>query len=115
MIVLMDSGVRRGSDVVKALSLGAKTVLVGRPTLYGTGAGGAAGATRAIDIFREEIDRMMAHMGCRSVAELDRSRVHLPQGVLNAPSRWTGALPAAAFDQFADHLADQAVEHPEVG
>jgi isopentenyl diphosphate isomerase/L-lactate dehydrogenase-like FMN-dependent dehydrogenase len=115
MTILMDSGVRRGSDVVKALSLGAKAVLVGRPTLYGTGAGGAAGAARAIDIFREEIDRMMAHMGCRSVAELDRSRVHLPQGVLNAPSRWTGALPAAAFDQFADHLADQAVEHPEVG
>ncbi|WP_321871926.1 alpha-hydroxy acid oxidase [Paraburkholderia tropica] len=75
MSVLMDSGVRRGSDVVKAIALGAQGVLVGRPTLYGTAAHGAAGAKRAIDIFREEIDRMMAHMGCRSVSEIERSCV----------------------------------------
>jgi (S)-mandelate dehydrogenase len=72
LTVLMDSGVRRGSDVIKALALGAKAVLVGRPTLYGTAAGGQAGAARAIEIFREEIDRAMAHLGCRGVAEIDR-------------------------------------------
>jgi (S)-mandelate dehydrogenase len=72
LTVLMDSGVRRGSDVIKALALGAKAVLVGRPTLYGTAAGGEAGAARAIEIFREEIDRAMAHLGCRSVGEIDR-------------------------------------------
>jgi (S)-mandelate dehydrogenase len=75
LTVLMDSGVRRGSDVIKALALGAKAVLVGRPTLYGTAAGGEAGAARAIDIFREEIDRTMAHLGCRSVCEIDRERL----------------------------------------
>lgn len=118
MTILMDSGVRRGSDVVKALALGAKAVLVGRPTLYGTGAGGEAGATRAIEIFREEIDRMLAHMGCRSIAEIDRSRVHLPEDLLPTavvPSRRPGPLPASALDQFADHLTDQPIKHPEVG
>lgn len=118
MTLLMDSGVRRGSDVIKALSLGAKAVLVGRPTLYGTGAGGEAGAARAIEIFREEIDRMLAHMGCRNVAELDRSRVHLPQGLfaaVAAPSRRSCPLPASALDQLVDHLSDQTVKYPEVG
>jgi (S)-mandelate dehydrogenase len=68
--VIVDSGFRRGSDVVKALALGANAVLIGRATLYGTAAGGHAGAARAIAIFREEIDRVMALIGCRSVAEL---------------------------------------------
>lgn len=75
MTVLMDGGIRRGSDVIKALALGADTVMVGRPTLYGTAVGGAQGAERALDIFREEIGRMMAHMGCKTVAEIDRHRV----------------------------------------
>ncbi|OGA39178.1 MAG: alpha-hydroxy-acid oxidizing enzyme [Betaproteobacteria bacterium RIFCSPLOWO2_12_FULL_62_13] len=68
--VIVDSGFRRGSDVVKALALGANAVLIGRATLYGTAAGGHAGAARAIAIFREEIDRVMALIGCRSIAEL---------------------------------------------
>ena len=73
LTVLMDSGVRRGSDVVKALALGAKAVMIGRPTLYGTAVGGEAGAARAIGIFREEIDRALAHLGCISMNALDRS------------------------------------------
>ena len=68
--VLVDSGFRRGADVVKALALGAKAVLIGRATLYGTAVGGEAGAARAIAILREEIDRVMALIGARSVAEL---------------------------------------------
>ena len=68
--VIVDSGFRRGSDVVKALALGANAVLIGRATLYGTAVGGQSGAARAIAIFREEIDRVMALIGCRSVAEL---------------------------------------------
>ncbi len=71
LTVLMDSGVRRGSDVVKALALGAQAVMIGRPTLYGTAAGGEAGAARAIDIFREEIDRSMAHLGCSCISNID--------------------------------------------
>ena len=68
--VIVDSGFRRGSDVVKALALGAKMVLIGRGTLYGTAVAGQAGAARAIDIYREEIDRVMALVGCTGVAEL---------------------------------------------
>jgi (S)-mandelate dehydrogenase len=70
LTVLVDSGFRRGADVVKALALGAKAVLIGRATLYGTAVGGEAGAARAITILREEIDRVMALIGARSIAEL---------------------------------------------
>ena len=70
--VIVDSGFRRGSDVVKALALGARAVLIGRPTLYGTAAGGEVGAARAIAIFREEIDRMLALLGCPGIAALNR-------------------------------------------
>ncbi len=76
--VMVDSGFRRGSDVIKALALGASAVLVGRPTLYGTAAGGAAGAARAIAIFREEIDRVLALLGCPGVAALNRECLVLP-------------------------------------
>ena len=72
LTVLVDSGFRRGADVVKALALGAKAVLIGRATLYGTAVGGEAGAARAIGILREEIDRVMALVGARNVAELSR-------------------------------------------
>lgn len=68
--VLVDSGFRRGSDVVKGLALGAHAVLIGRGTLYGIAASGETGAARALAIFREEIDRVMALLGCRSIAEL---------------------------------------------
>ena len=70
--VLVDSGFRRGADVVKALALGAKAVLIGRPTLYGTAVAGEIGAARAIEIYRDEIDKLLALIGCRSVAELGR-------------------------------------------
>ncbi len=79
--IIVDSGFRRGSDVVKALALGANMVYVGRSTLYGTGAGGEAGAARAISIFREEIDRVMALIGCRSIADLGPQYLVLPKNV----------------------------------
>jgi isopentenyl diphosphate isomerase/L-lactate dehydrogenase-like FMN-dependent dehydrogenase len=78
--VLVDSGFRRGSDVVKALALGAHAVLIGRATLYGVAAGGYAGAARAITLFREEIDRVMALLGARSVAELGPELLHFADG-----------------------------------
>ena len=71
-VVMVDRGFRRGTDVVKALALGAQTVLIGRATLYGTAVGGEAGAARAISIFREEIDRTLAQVGCTSVAQVSR-------------------------------------------
>ena len=68
--VILDSGVRRGSDIVKALALGAKAVLTGRATLYGTAVGGAAGAGKAISLIQSELDKTMAYTGCRTVEEI---------------------------------------------
>jgi isopentenyl diphosphate isomerase/L-lactate dehydrogenase-like FMN-dependent dehydrogenase len=78
LTVIVDSGFRRGADVVKGLALGAKAVLIGRATIYGTALAGQAGAARAIEIYRDEIDRLMALIGCRSIAELDHDFLVLP-------------------------------------
>jgi len=76
--VLLDSGIRRGGDVVKALALGARAVLVGRAYAYGLGAGGGPGVAKVIEILRADIDRTLRLLGCPSVAELDASYVSLP-------------------------------------
>lgn len=76
--VLMDGGVRRGSDIAKALCLGAKAVLVGRAYAYGLGAAGEAGVARAIEILRADLQRAMALLGVDSTAELNRSFVDVP-------------------------------------
>ncbi|MGI6853575.1 alpha-hydroxy acid oxidase [Mesorhizobium sp. 1B3] len=68
--IMVDGGVRRGSDIVVALALGAKAVLIGRPTLYGVCAGGEEGASRALEILRDELRRTMQLCGVASVAEI---------------------------------------------
>jgi isopentenyl diphosphate isomerase/L-lactate dehydrogenase-like FMN-dependent dehydrogenase len=73
--VFVDGGIRRGTDVVKAVALGAQAVLVGRPYLYGLAAGGEAGVARVLEIFRTEIEHTMAMAGCATVADIDRSLV----------------------------------------
>ncbi len=75
----MDGGVRRGSDIVKAICLGARAVLIGRAYAYGLGAAGKAGVTRALDILRADMERTLRLLGCPSVAALDRSYVEVPQ------------------------------------
>jgi isopentenyl diphosphate isomerase/L-lactate dehydrogenase-like FMN-dependent dehydrogenase len=70
MTVIIDSGVRRGSDIVKCLALGADAVLAGRATLYGTAAGGEAGAAKAINILKDEMERTMAYIGTQRVTEI---------------------------------------------
>jgi isopentenyl diphosphate isomerase/L-lactate dehydrogenase-like FMN-dependent dehydrogenase len=98
--ILFDSGVRRGSDVVKALALGAKMVLIGRSTLYGTAAAGEAGATRALDIYRGEISRGMAQISCNSVGEIGPEHVAYQAG-------WQGDwyMPAEGVGANEDMLA----------
>jgi isopentenyl diphosphate isomerase/L-lactate dehydrogenase-like FMN-dependent dehydrogenase len=71
--ILLDSGVRRGSDIAKAIALGADAVLAGRAQLYGLAAYGQPGAERAIEILRSEFSRTMAMLGARSIAELRRA------------------------------------------
>ena len=73
--VLLDGGVRRGADVVRALALGARAVMVGRPYLYGLAAGGAAGVRRALDILAGEVDHTLALVGVPRAADLDRTVV----------------------------------------
>lgn len=68
--VIVDSGVRRGSDIVKCLALGAKAVLTGRATLYGVGAGGQAGAEKALAILKDEMRRTMAYVGLQRVSDI---------------------------------------------
>lgn len=68
--VMVDGGIRRGSDIVVALALGAKAVLIGRPTLYGACADGEAGASRALEILRDELRRTMQLCGLASVSEI---------------------------------------------
>lgn len=76
--VLMDGGVRRGSDIVKAMCLGARAVLIGRAYAYGLAAAGEAGVARALQILREDVDRTLRLVGCASVSELNRSYVKIP-------------------------------------
>jgi len=70
MTVMLDSGVRRGADILIALCLGAEFVFFGRPTLYGAVAGGLPGVKRAVDIFRNEIDLVMGQIGCQRLDQL---------------------------------------------
>ena len=76
--VLLDGGIRRGSDIVKALCLGARAVMVGRAYAYGLGAAGGAGVARAIEILRADLVRTLKLLGCPSIAELDQSYVEVP-------------------------------------
>ena len=76
--VYFDSGVRRGTDVLRALALGARAALIGRPVHWGLAFDGEAGVSRVLEILRTELDRAMAHCGKRSVAEIDRSTVNVP-------------------------------------
>ena len=76
--VWMDGGIRRGTDVVKAVSLGARAVLCGRAYAYGLAAAGEAGVSRAIEILRVDLERTLHLLGCPSMAKLDRSYINVP-------------------------------------
>lgn len=79
--VLMDGGVRRGSDIVKAICLGARAVLVGRAYAYGLAAAGQSGVSRALEILRDDVERTLRLLGCPSISMLDASYV-------DSPTRW---------------------------
>ena len=89
--VLLDGGVRRGTDVIKALALGARAVLIGRPYVYGLMVDGERGAGAILDVFREEMDRALTLMGVGSVADLDPSCIARP-GTPAVPERMEPVL-----------------------
>jgi L-lactate dehydrogenase (cytochrome) len=77
--VLMDGGIRRGGDILKAICLGAKAVLAGRAYAYGLAGAGGAGVARAVEILRSDAERTLTLLGCSSIAELNRSFVRIPR------------------------------------
>src|ERR1700734_2918284 len=77
--VLLDGGVRRGTDIVKAICMGAQAVLVGRAYAYGLGAAGHAGVVRALEILRADVERVLRLLGCASMAGLNPSLVEVPE------------------------------------
>jgi L-lactate dehydrogenase (cytochrome) len=87
--VLMDGGIRRGTDIVKAICLGARAVLCGRAYAYGLAAAGEAGVARALKILRADVERTLKLLGCPSIAALDPSYV-------NVPSSWQAGTGATA-------------------
>jgi isopentenyl diphosphate isomerase/L-lactate dehydrogenase-like FMN-dependent dehydrogenase len=78
--VLMDGGIRRGTDIVKALCIGARAVLCGRAYAYGLAAAGEAGVNRALEILRVDLERTLKLLGCPSLGALDRTYVNVPSG-----------------------------------
>jgi isopentenyl diphosphate isomerase/L-lactate dehydrogenase-like FMN-dependent dehydrogenase len=94
--VFLDGGIRRGTDVVKALALGARACLIGRPYLYGLAAAGQAGVRHVLEILRTEIDQTMALLGCATVADVDRSGVQLLPGYAGSHPAGDGLQPTRA-------------------
>jgi isopentenyl diphosphate isomerase/L-lactate dehydrogenase-like FMN-dependent dehydrogenase len=90
--VLMDSGVRRGTDVVKAVALGARAVLLGRAYVYPLLAAGEPGVRSMLELFRQQIDEALAFLGVASVDDLEPSLLDLPVGWPQRQSRPVGAL-----------------------
>jgi L-lactate dehydrogenase (cytochrome) len=88
----MDGGVRRGSDILKAICLGARAVLLGRAYAYGLAAAGEAGVARVLEILRTDLERSLKLLGCPSISQLDRSFVDVPGLARGAPE------PAAVSD-----------------
>jgi 4-hydroxymandelate oxidase len=86
--VLMDGGVRRGTDVLKALALGAKAVMVGRPVVWGLTVGGAEGVRAVLELLRDELDVALALAGVPRAAEVDGTSI--------APAPWAGRVPFRA-------------------
>jgi isopentenyl diphosphate isomerase/L-lactate dehydrogenase-like FMN-dependent dehydrogenase len=82
--VLLDGGVRRGSDVVKALALGARAVMLGRAYLWGLAANGQAGVENVLDVMRSGIDSALTGLGLDSIHQLTREDVLMPSGFVRA-------------------------------
>ena len=109
--VLLDGGIRRGSDVVKALCLGARAVMIGRAYLWGLAANGEAGVGNVLDILRGGIDSALLGLGLSSIDQLDPDQVLVPDGFHRALGA-SGALAENASGRTADGRADKTVAGP---
>ena len=91
--VYLDSGIRRGSDIVKAVALGAKAVLIGRPYVYGLGAAGEHGVDHVFRILTDEIDRCLALIGIPKLSEVTRADLRTARRCRSASARPSPCLP----------------------
>ena len=107
--VLIDGGIRRGSDIAKALCIGARAVLVGRAYAYGLGAAGGAGVARAIEILCTDLIRTLKLLGCASTAELDRSFISVPPDWL-ASTRQVSAKRASRVGRSLPRLLESTLK-----
>ena len=98
--VLMDSGIRRGTDVVKALALGARAVLIGRACLWAHAAAGGRGVTQMLQLLHHNIDQTLALLGCESIDQLGRSHLRIP-------ASWATELSTTAPPQIIARRASQ--------
>ena len=96
--VYVDSGIRRGTDVLKALALGATAVAVGRPVFWGLAVNGAQGVHHMLELLREEFDRAMVYCGQHSVDQLED---RLEDRLVNIPRDWG---PFRTENDIADHV-----------
>ena len=94
--VVMDSGIRRGSDVVKALAFGAKAVMIGRGYLWGLAANGQAGVENVLDVLRMGIDSNLLGLGKASIGDLSPDDLVIPDGFSPPPSTDHGHVPTGA-------------------
>jgi len=91
--IFLDGGVRRGSDVLKAVALGARAVFLGRPALFALAAFGEAGVTRAYELLREEVDRCLASLGCPTLADFSSDWLVASGVAVEQDSRIANELP----------------------
>jgi L-lactate dehydrogenase (cytochrome) len=92
--VLLDGGIRRGSDVVKALALGARAVMIGRAYLWGMAAAGERGVANVLEILRSGIDEALLGLGRESIHDLVREDLIIPDGFTRSAPRPSGTSPA---------------------
>lgn len=102
LAILLDGGVRRGTDVLKAMALGAHAAFVGRPAMYGLAGGGREGVLQAIRLLSREIDVDLALLGCPSVARLDHEFICPADSLAPGESKWGGAsVPQPLTEEFS--------------
>ena len=96
MCIRDSSGIRRGTDVLKALALGARVVSIGRPLFWGLAVNGSEGVQRVLEILRQELDQAMGYCGITSISDIDSSIVTVPNSMRQDPPSYITELKALA-------------------
>ena len=109
--IYVDGGIKRGRDIFKALALGAKAVLLGRPMIYGMAVGGELGVQRTVELLRDELKTVMQLAGCQSVSQIDRSFI-VRHGTDTSSAEWAPDAAPAPDATAADSSAEPTEAEP---